>query len=171
MSPEISAIIAILIGLVMCFGGFKIQKILITLVWFVIGAALAKYLGSYFIDNNQMLIIVEIIVGFIVGSIGFKLEKLALFIAVSYLTFKTIGPYITGLESGVALIVQGGISLLIGALSTFFIKPILIVVSSIAGASIIKSYLPALISLSSNVVLIIVVIIAVLGILFQFKNN
>lgn len=171
MTPEISALIAILIGILMCFAGFKIQKLFISLVWFVIGFSLAKYIGGNFIENSQMLLAVEIIVGIIVGSLGFKLEKLALFIAVSYLVFKTIGPYITGLDKGVALIVQGGISLLVGALSTLFIKPILIIVSSIAGANIIKAYLPTLIGLSSNIILIIVIVIAVLGALVQFKSN
>lgn len=171
MTPELTAVIAIIIGLLMCFGGFKIQKLLITLVWFVIGAALAKYVGGYFIDNDKILIAVEIVVGIIVGSVGFKLEKLALFIAVAYLTFKTIGPYITGVEKGVALIIQGGIALFVGALSTFFIKPILIVVSSIAGASIIKSYIPVFVTLAPNVLLILIGIIAIMGILVQFKSN
>ncbi len=171
MTPEIKALIAILIGLVLCFSGYKIQKLVITLAWFLIGATLTKYVGSYFIANNNLLLLIQIIVGIILGSVGFKLEKLALFIAVSYLVFITIGPYITGMEEGVNFIIQGGIALLIGALSTFFIKPILIVVSSLAGANIIKSSLPLLINLSSNILTIIIIVIAFLGILVQFKNK
>lgn len=171
MTPEITAIIAILIGLLFCFAGYKIQKLLITIVWFIIGVVLANKIGGYFIDSRNLLIVVEIITGIIIGSVGFKLEKLALSIAVAYLVYITIGPYITGFEPGLTLIIHAGISLLIGILATFFIRPILIIVSSIAGASIIKMYLPAIVTLSSNVLLIVTVVIAILGILAQFKTR
>lgn len=171
MTPEITAIIAILIGLLFCFAGYKIQKLLITIVWFVIGFVLAEKIGGNFIESKNLLLVIEIISGFIIGSVGFKLEKLALCIAVAYLVYITIGPYITGFEQGVEIIIHFGVSLLIGILSTFFIKPILIIVSAIAGANIIKVYLPTLVALSSNILLIVVVVIAVLGILTQFKTR
>lgn len=171
MTPEITAIIAILIGLLFCFAGYKIQKLLITIVWFVLGFILAKEIGGHFIESSNLLLIIEIISGLIIGSVGFKLEKLALCIAVAYLVYITIGPYITGFEQGVEIIIHFGVSLLVGILSTFFIKPILIIVSSIAGANIIKYYVPTLIAIPANYLLIGVVVIAVLGILAQFKTR
>jgi hypothetical protein len=104
--------------------------------------------------------------------LGFKLEKLALAIAVAYLTYITIGPYITGFEKGVTLIIHCGISIGAGILATFFIKPILIVVTAIAGATLIKQQLPIIIpSLNSQLVLIASIVIAVFGLLTQFKTN
>lgn len=169
MSPQITALIAIVIGLLFCFAGYKIQKMLITIVWFALGFMFANKIGGYFISSTNLLLVIEIIVGIIVGSLGYKLEKLALCIAVAYLVYITIGPYIKGFEKEVTFIIHIGVSLLVGILSTLFIKPILIVVSSIAGANIIKYYLPTLITLSSNVLLIVVIVIAILGILAQFK--
>ncbi len=171
MNLDMTALIILGISLVLCFFGFKVQKFVITLAWFALGFTLAGAIGGKFLDGNTLLI-VEIVVGIILGSMGYKLEKLALAIAVAYLTYITIGPYITGYEKGVTLIIHVALSLGAGILATFFIKPILIGVTSIAGATLIKQYLPVVIpSLTTQVTLIIAIVIAVLGLLTQFKSN
>lgn len=171
MTKEVLAIIAIIIGLLISFAGYKIQKSLITIVWFCIGYLLTTNILSNYIDVKNTIIIISIIVGIIFGSIGFKLERFALFICIAYLTYKNIGGYITGLDSNLIFMIEGAISLIVGGLSILFIKPILILITGITGANIIKYYLPTLISLSSNIILIIVVIVAILGILTQIKTN
>lgn len=128
-----------------------------------------KEIGAHFISNNNLLLLLQIISGIVLGSVGFKLEKLAVCIAISYLTYITITPYITGFEKEVMTIMHFGISLLLGILSTLFIKPILVIVSSFAGANIILHYLPLLITLDYNLLLIIAIIIGVMGVLVQFK--
>ena len=171
MNLDVLALIILGIGLIFCFFGFKVQKLVITLAWFAIGFSLAGLVAGNFLEGN-ILLIVKIVVGVIIGSLGFKLEKLALAIAVAYLTYITIGPYITGFEKGVTLIIHYGASIGAGILATFFIKPILIAVTSIAGAAIIKQQLPIIIpSLNSQVVLIASIVIAVFGLLTQFKTN
>ncbi len=169
MSNEVVAIIAIIVGLLMCFWGYKIQKLLIMIAWFCLGFMLMKEIGFHFIDNANLLMLLQIISGIVLASVGFKLEKLALCIAVSYLTYITITPYITGFEEGISIIIHFGLSLLLGILSTLFIKPILVIVSSFAGANIILHYLPSLISLDYNLLLITAIIIGVMGVLVQFK--
>lgn len=171
MNLDVTSLIILGISLILCFFGFKVQKLVVTLAWFAIGYSLAGIIGGNFLTGNTLLI-VKIVVGVILGSLGFKLEKLALAIAVGYLTYITIGPYITGFEKGVTLIIHVAASLGAGILATFFIKPILIGVTSIAGATLIKQYLPTVIpSLSSQIVLIVSIVIAVLGLLTQFKTN
>lgn len=171
MNLDVLALIILGIGLIFCFFGFKVQKLVITLAWFAIGFSLAGLVAGNFLEGN-ILLIVKIVVGVIIGSLGFKLEKLALAIAVAYLTYITIGPYITGFEKGVTLIIHYGVSIGAGILATFFIKPILIGVTAIAGAALIKQQLPIIIpSLSSQVVLIASIVIAVFGLLTQFKTN
>lgn len=170
MDPRITAVISIIIGLVICFAGFKIQKLVITLAWFALGFSLAGSICSNFIEASNILLIVQLVVGFILGSLGFKLEKLALAIAVGYLTYGAIGPYITGLEGNLATAVQIGISILVGILSTLFIKPIVVVVTSIAGATLIKEALPAIITLQPTVLTIIFIAFIVIGIFTQLKS-
>lgn len=171
MNFDIETLIILGISLILCFFGFKVQKLVVTLAWFALGFTVAGAIGGNFLDGNTLLI-VEIVVGIILGSLGYKLEKLALAIAVAYLTYISIGPYITGFEEGVKLIIHIGGSLLAGILATFFIKPILIGVTSIAGATLIQRYLPVLIpAIPTQVALIIAIVIAVLGLLTQFKTN
>lgn len=171
MNAEIKALIAILLGLLFCFGGYKAQKFLITIVWFLIGYEVVKLIGPRFITNKDTLFIIELIGGFILSSVGFKLEKLALFITVAYLTYITVTPYITGFEKEVNLIVQGVVCLLAGGLSVLFIKPILILVTGVSGAAVIYRALPVIINLNGQILLIVAVVIAILGILIQFKTN
>lgn len=171
MTPEIKALIAVLLGLLFCFSGYKVQKFLITIVWFIIGFEIVKIIGPKFITNSNTLLIVEVIAGFILASVGFKLEKLALFVTVAYLTYITVSPYITGFEKEVNLIVQGVVSLVAGGLSILFIKPILILATSISGAGVIYQALPAIVKLDGQILLIVAVVVAVLGIIVQFKSN
>lgn len=173
MTPELKALIALLLGILLCISGYKIQKVLTTIVWFIIGFELTKTIGIHFISNTNTLLIVEIIIGIVLASIGFKLEKLALFITVSYLAFKTLSPYMYLLEytEEIKLIIQGVVSLLIGALSVLCIKPILIIITSLAGASLVKESIPTFISLDANILLLIFAVFALVGIIIQFKTN
>lgn len=171
MDPRIIALIAIILGIALCFAGYKIQKLVITIAWFAIGYTLAGAICSNFIESSNTLFVIQLIVGFIIGSVGFKLEKLALAIAVAYLTYNAIGPYIPELEQTMSMAVQIGVSLLVGILSTLFIKPILICVTSIAGAALIRDNITTFITLEPNIITIGFIVIAVVGILAQLKTT
>jgi len=171
MNFDVTSLIILGISLVLCFCGYKVQKFVVTLAWFALGYTVAGMIGDNFVTGNTLLII-KLVAGIILGSMGFKLEKLALAIAVAYLTYISVGPYITGFEKEVTIIIQVAVSLLAGRLATFFIKPILIGVTAVAGATLIKQHLPVIIpSLGAQVTLIIAIVIAVLGLLTQFKTN
>lgn len=175
MDARIVAIIAIVIGLILCFAGFKIQKLVITLAWFAVGYALTEKLLGGFIEAKNTLLIIQIVVGVILGSMSYKLEKLALCIAVAYLSFETVGTFVVGLNLGLNEImtfaVQLGAAILLGILSTLFIKPILIGVTGLAGAAVVQDYLPTLINLDATILTIVVIVIAVLGIVTQLKTS
>ena len=171
MNLDVTTLVILGISLILCFFGFKVQKLVVILACFALGYSLAGTIGGKFLDGNTLLI-VKIVVGIILGSMGFKLEKLALAVGVAYLTYISIGPYITGYEKSVTLIIHAGLSLGAGILATLFIKPILIGVTAVAGSTIIKQYLPVVIpSLTTNVTLIIAIVFAILGLLTQFKSN
>lgn len=171
MDSRITALIAIIVGTAFCLAGFKIQKLVITLAWFAIGFSISGQICANFIEAANILLIVQIVIGCILGSMGYKLEKLALAIAVGYLTYTSIGPYITGFEENLITVIQVGISILIGILSTLFIKPIVIFVTSIAGATLIKQYIPVFVSLEPTIITIIFIACIVIGILSQLKSS
>ena len=171
MPDQVMSLIILIMGILLCFFGFKIQKMLIMVAWFLIGYNLVGYANGYFhlITDSTVLIIVSIVVGILLA--GVKLEKIALFIAVAYLTFTSIKAYIPIEDPRIALLVQGALSLVAGALSTLFIKHILIGVSSFAGGALIKQYLPVFITIPANILLILVIVIAVAGVLVQLKTS
>ena len=171
MDANVSALIAIAIGLALCLFGFKIQKSVIAIAWFGIGFTLADKIGSNFIEAANILLIVKIVAGILLASVGFKLEKLAIAIAVGYLTYTSIGAYITGFEESLKLIIHIGISIGAGILSMLFIKPILICITSIAGATIVKEYLITFITLEPSVLMIGTIVLAVVGIIIQLKTT
>ncbi len=173
MDSNLIALIAIVIGIILCFFGFKVQKLVVGIALFGLGWSLAGDIAVRFITDSNVLLIIKIVVGLILASLGYKLEKLALAVSVAYLTYTAIGSYVSslGFDSGITLIIHVCGSLLAGILATFFLKPILIGITSIAGATVIKDYLPTLVKLDATVALIITVVVTVLGLLYQFKSN
>lgn len=171
MDNNILAIGAVLIGLALCTSGFKIQKLIIILTWFIIGYVLAGYVLTYFELNNTINLIIQIIAGIILGSLGFKLEKLAILIAVAYLAYGSLNLTIKSLDPNMVLVIRLVISALLGVLATFFIKPIMIIVTSLSGVAIIKNYLPVLVTIPTNVLSIVLIVILACGIIIQFKTS
>ena len=68
MNLDTTALITLGISLIMCFLGFKVQKLVITLAWFIIGYKLAGVVGGNFLDGNTLLI-TQIVVGIITNKI------------------------------------------------------------------------------------------------------
>ena len=173
MPQEVMSLIILIAGLLLCFFGFKVQKILITVAWFLIGYNLVGYVNGliHVISDGTILVIACIVFGILLAGVGYKLEKIALFIAVAYLAFTTIGAYIPVDDQRIAMLIQGAAALIIGALSTLFIKPILIGVSSIAGGTILKDYIPQFINIPTNILSILVLVVVISGVLFQIKTS
>lgn len=173
MNIELETIVSLVLGILFLFFGYRVQKVIISIVWFIIGYELSNLIAPHFFTDPTALIIVGIVVGLVLVVIGFKLEKLALFIAVAYLVYKTLTPYISllHLNNDITFLIQIGISLVVGALSVAYIKHILIIITSLAGANLINKTILTLITLNSTILFIIFLVLAALGILFQFKNN
>lgn len=172
MNFELVPLILIVLGLIISFFGFKIQKAAIIIAWFLLGFTLSEVILVNFITDETVLFILQVVIGFILGIFGIKLEKLALLIAVTYMTFVSIGGFIELEDQNLALLIQGVIALFAGGLSVLMIKPIIIGITGIFGASLINSNLGIIIpSLTSNIILIISIVIAVLSILYQIKSN
>lgn len=173
MPEQVMSLIILIAGVLLCFFGFKIQKMLITIAWFLIGYNLVGYINGLvnIISDGTILVIACIVVGLLLAGVGYKLEKIALFIAVAYLAFTSIGSYIPIEDARIALLIQGAAALVIGALSTLFIKPILIGVSSIAGGAILKDYVPLFITIPTNILSILVLVVVIAGVVFQIKTS
>ena len=172
MNLDITAIVMIVVGLVFAFYGFKVQKLLVIVACFGFGYTLAGEVFIHLITDEKVLLLIQILFGFVGSLLGLKIERLAVFLAVAYLVYRGIGPYLPSFgNEWMRLLVQGGIALIVGALSTMFLKHIIIIASALFGAGMVQQYLPTLISIPTTALTIITIVIAVAGILVQFKTN
>ena len=171
MSFNLLAIIAIVIGLILAYYGYRVQKILVIIACFGFGYTLAGELLVSLIADGKVLILVQALVGFICALLGLKIERLAIFLGVAYLAYSAVGSYLPPIETEIIrILIQAG--LIIGALAVMFMKEIFIIASAIYGAGLVQQYLPQVIpSIPTLALTIITVLIAITGIIFQFKNN
>ncbi len=173
MNFNLLAIIAIVIGIIFAYYGYRVQKILIIIACFGFGYTLAGELLSPLIADSKVLLLVEALLGCVCALIGLKIEKLAVFLGVAYLAYSAVGAYLPPISSDIVrIMIQAGLALVIGALATMFLKEIVIIASAIYGAGLIQQYLPQIIpSISTLALTIITILIAITGIIFQFKSN
>ena len=163
------AIITLLIGIVLCLYGNKLRNIMTVLIWFIIGYSLSDYLLSGIIDNSTVLFIVNLIIGIVVGSFSIKLEKISIFIAVSYITYESIKIYGFVDNATLNTIITILISLITGSLSLVLIKLIFILATSLYGGSLLLTSIPTLVPAVSSIIDPLVLVIVLCSIIIQFK--
>lgn len=171
MDLIVTPLVAIIIGIVLCFFGYKVQKALIVLGWFLIGYQIAKGVCVNFIDAEQVLVIVSAIIGLLFSLLGLRLEKLAIFIAIAYFAYGAVIPYITYFEPIVNILIAVLVGIVVGLIALKLIKPIIILVTAAYGATLIKTYLPKLVTLPAIVLTIGFFVLLVAGIVTQAKTN
>lgn len=168
---EYTSLILCIIGIILCLCGYKIQKVVITLTWFLLGFNLSAALLPNIISDETTVLITSLIIGVVTGIFGFKLEKLALFITVSYLAYLVLENLLDFDSTYINILARGGIALLIGALSIILLKPILITVSILGGVSLIYTNLPLLINMSQQINIIICIALIIISFIYQIKTT
>ena len=173
MTFDLIAIIAIVIGLILAYYGYRVQKFLIIVACFGFGYTLGGEIFAPLIADGKILILAQALIGAVLALIGLKVEKLAVFLGVSYMAYSAIGAYLPAISSEVLrVVIQFGLALIVGALATMFMKEIIIVASALYGAGLVQQYLPKIItSIPTLALTIITVLIAITGMLYQFKTN
>ena len=164
---KIYTIALIIAGVALCFAGFKLQKLLAAVPFFILGAYIAGNIATRYIDEAWLVIVLQLIAGVVLSPLGFKLEKVAILIAVCCFTYTTLQLQLPDLHVAVKIIA----ALLCGGLSLLFIKPVFIICTSFIGEALMYYEVPLLVSVPKTVLLIVTLIIAIVGIIVQFKTN
>ena len=68
-----------------------------------------------------------------------------------------------------AILVAG--SMIVGGIAVSFMKPIIIIVTSLYGANLIKLNMGAVVSIEAQYILYIAIALFVIGMIVQFKTN
>lgn len=171
MNVECTPLILCIIGLILCLCGYKIQKVVITLTWFLLGFNISAGLLPYLISNETTVLVTSLVIGVVLGILGFSLEKLALFITVSYLSYLFLENILDFETLYLNILIRAGGALLIGALSILLLKPILISVSILGGVSVIYANFPLLVNVSEKANIIICIAIVVFSFVYQIKTT
>ena len=160
----IQVAIMFLIGLVFLFEGYKIERIIITILWLVLGFNIV----------GVVPIVIEVIVGLCFASVGFKLERIAFFIAVAYAAFIAIPNYFVLDNSILFFAVRVLVAVAVGLLAIKFRALIYTLIASFLGATLMKRAIFILFpSLSPGIVTAInigVIVLVVIGILSQIQE-
>ena len=166
-------IIAIVLALYLAIFGYTFKKVTFEIILFLLGfLAVNLFLPQAFNGMNPIIpIAAGVVIGIIFGLVGFKVEQLAIFIAVVFLAYTTLSKFINIDQEFINFAIKGVISLILGGIAISFSKPIFITVTSIYAGSLVYVYLPQLIKVSYVMTIIIAVAVAVLGIGIQYSNN
>ena len=160
MTITAEILIALVLGLVVCFFGYKLKKLAFAIAWFLIGYTLCSHFAPDIIawmpqlENPDLWMgVLPIAVGLLAALMGLTIERLCI-AALAYIVVVTI------------------VGVLAGCVAVSLMKPAIIVLTAIAGAQSISTAVVSLFGLNTaTLYLPILVIAAVVGAIFQFKNN
>ena len=164
-----AAAAAIVIGLLVCFFGLQLVRVLGALVGFFLGAAIGGAAG--FIIGLSGLAFAGVVVagGIIFGVLSWFLYRVGVFLLVLVETF---GVAVTILkpESWIPAAIGLAVALVLAILAAIYVEPFVIVVTGLAGGIAAGSNIAVLAGLgdTSWIGLAIGVAIAVIGIIVQF---
>lgn len=176
---QIALILPIIIGLIVCFFGYRLKRVAFMILWFFIGYTLMSHITPVIFANwmpameNAALwqTVINIGVGLIAAMMGLSLEKLCVF-ALCVLLAVTIAVGQFGLNLP-AIIVGVIVGVIAGCIAVSIMKPAIIVLTAIGGSqTFVSGIIPLITAIPlANYYLILTIIVAVAGALFQFKNT
>lgn len=173
--PE--AIVAIVLSLVVCFFGYKLKKIGLFIIWFIVGYNLGKMIPTTLFNSELWGSVLPLATGLLASMLSLSIERFCVAaLAGTIGFFATIGLIFGGsfvfMPNVVAAI---AVAVVLGCIAAACIKPMFIIITAIGGAyyAAISSLavFPSLALINLPMALIIACVLATLGILFQFKSN
>ena len=163
-------IVAVLIGLMSCFFGYKLNKTLIAIMGLIIGFNLGIVVLPNFITDQTIIYIVSAIIALLFGFISYNLYLVGIFLLCAITVYSLCNNL--GLESNIQTIISVISGIIAGILGVKFTRPLIIISTSLAGATTIIENVFSLLNIQNNIFeLLLFLIIAILGITYQFKQK
>lgn len=168
---NMSSIITLIIGLLLCFCGYNLRRIGVAIIWFIVGYTISNQIIADFVSDRYALLTISIAIGLVLGVFGYSLEKIGIYIAVGLMTFEFLYGILPYTELiNILIAVAGGI--LLATIAVVAIMPITVIVTALGGGSLVIQALgDSVIGISNNTFLIIEILLILFGILFQLKTS
>ena len=181
----IDIITALVIALLYVFFGYKLLRVYISLLGFLIGFALGIVICAVFdLSNTTAVIVIICVCAVALAALGFWLYKAGLFVMILLSLFPIILSIVSEFTTIQPVFMWIGsilFALVLAILAIFFVRPVVIIVTAVSGGLsianlIINSLLPEIAQVNTVdgariFMLIIGAVIAVLGIYFQFVTT
>ncbi len=178
-------ITALVIALLYVFFGYKLLRVYISLLGFLIGVALGIVICAVFdLSNTTAVIVIICVCAVALAALGFWLYKAGLFVMILLSLFPIILSIVSEFTTIQPVFMWIGsilFALVLAILAIFFVRPVVIIVTAFSGGLsianlIINSLLPEIAQVNTVdgariFMLIIGAVIAVLGIYFQFVTT
>lgn len=178
-------ITALVIALLYVFFGYKLLRVYISLLGFLIGVALGIVICAVFdLSNTTAVIVIICVCAVALAALGFWLYKAGLFVMILVSLFPIILSIVSEFTTIQPVFMWIGsilFALVLAILAMFFVRPVVIIVTAVSGGLsianlIINSLLPEIAQVNTVdgariFMLIIGAVIAVLGIYFQFVTT
>jgi len=162
-----------LFNLFLCFFGYRYHRFLIAVAGFIVGAeASYRMLVSVTMDSAAKMLI-YIIAGLVCSLLAYSFYRLGVVVLVFVATYKIVLPLITNyVASPYSMYIAIVAGLLIGFIALRLMRPVIIIATGLSGGITAVSAFGTMFGFTNSTVLLIVgIIIAIFGILFQFKNT
>ena len=166
--------VSIVIGLVSCFLGYKLLRVWMALVGFVIGMATGYLISYKYFSNMVIPIIIGFSVGVLIGFIAYRIYLLGVFLIALVTTLGFFGQLVAHYNepNWVWLVLTVILSIIAAILAIKFVKPVIIISTALNGATtVMMDVFKLLQEDTKHMMLIASLLLAVLGIMVQFFTN
>ena len=162
-------IVKLLMGIVVCFAGYRLREFLLPLIWFIICYGLASRYTGYLITDPKVLLVINILIGLIGAFFGYTLEKITINILGFYAGF-SIFTNIFGNTSLIGIVGGAILGLVFALLARKLFKFMIILSTAWVGASMITPLVYNYVNIPFQQ-LYLIIILFVLGALAQFVTS
>ncbi|MDO4805143.1 MAG: DUF4203 domain-containing protein [Lachnospiraceae bacterium] len=181
-ATTIAIIISILLALFYCFFGYKLLRLHISFIMFMVGALIGLTIGVSLRLDDKFILAAVLVLGILLAVLGFFLYKVGIFFIVTLL----VGPASYGFISDIVkeryvIIICIAIAVLFAVLACFFVRPVVIIATALSGGliasnNLIDHFLIQVGQLNSArvtqyIVLGFALILALFGMIFQFRTT
>ena len=166
----ITNIIALVVAIITCFWGYKLNKGLIAIFGLILGFALGiEYLPN-FINDQTIVYVVSAVIGIAVGFISYNLYLVGIFFLCGVAAFVLCENL--GLAENLQTIIGLVAGIIAGILGVKFTRPIMIISTSLSGASVLTDTAFQILNFQNNTLAFIIsIVLAVLGMIYQFNQK
>ncbi len=162
-------VIECLIGLLICFGGYRFKSKILAVIWFIVGYLVAKQFAPLLVEDEKIIFLLTVLGGLIFAFFSYNLTAISEYLFGFYAGFTIVTSFL-GLTL-VGIIVGVIVGLIVAAIANRFSKYIIIVATAYLGATLAAPIIPALITDIGVEVNVLTVILFVVGAIVQFLTT